>query len=102
MLSRNLTEESVVKLLRDTSGNTPAEIAAKNYPDSSSDKLSDPEWEMAQNIFRIMAKDAEVRVCEALSLILKENPYLPHDLPSSHASDFNTGFLPADILNGAV
>ena len=73
-------------------------IAAKIYPDSSSGNLSDLEWEMAQNIFHIMVKDAEVRVCEALSLIFKENPNLPHDLLNIHASDFNTGFLPADIL----
>ena len=94
MSSKNLTEEDVAKLLSDTSGDARAETAAKIAHDFSSGELSDHERKMAQDIFRIMVKDAEVRVREALSLNLKENPDLPHDVAISLAKDVDSVSLP--------
>lgn len=94
MPSKNLTEEDVAKLLNDSSGTARAETAAKIAHDFSSGDLSDHEREMAQDIFRIMVKDAEVRVREALSLNLKENPSLPHDVAISLARDVDSVSLP--------
>jgi uncharacterized protein (DUF2336 family) len=94
MPSKNLTEEDVANLLNDSSGASRAETAAKIAHNFSSGELSDHEREMAQDIFRIMVKDAEVRVREALSLNLKENPNLPHDVAVSLARDVESVSLP--------
>ena len=49
---------------------------------------------MAEDIFRIMGKDTEVRVREALSQNLKENPNVPHDIAVSLAKDVDSVSLP--------
>ena len=94
MSSKNLTEDDVAKLLNDSSGTARAETAAKIARDFSTGDLSDQERLMAQEIFRIMVKDAEVRVREALSQNLKENSNLPHDVAVSLAKDVDSVSLP--------
>ncbi len=49
---------------------------------------------MAEQIFRIMVKDAEVRVREALAINLKENPNVPHDVAVTLAKDVDQVALP--------
>ncbi len=103
MASKGLTEEDLAKLLSDPSGDTRAETAAKIAQDFGAGDLSDKEREMAQDIFRIMVKDAEVRVREALSQNLKENPNVPHDVAVSLAKDVDSVSLPvlqfSDVLS---
>lgn len=105
MSGQNLTEEDLAKLLNDPSGTTRAETAAKLAQNFDEGDLSDKEREMAEDIFRIMVKDAEVRVREALSQNLKENPSVPHDVAVSLAKDVDSVSLPvlkfSDVLSDA-
>ena len=80
MTNARLTEGDVRKLLSDPSAVTRAETAAKLAIQFDQGDLSPSERAMAEQIFRIMVKDAEVRVREALAVNLKENPNLPHDV----------------------
>jgi uncharacterized protein (DUF2336 family) len=105
MPSKGLTEEDLAKLLNDPSGDTRAETAAKIAQNFGENNLSDKEREMAQDIFRIMVKDAEVRVREALAQNLKENPDVPHDVAVSLAKDVVSVSLPvlqfSEVLSDA-
>lgn len=94
MAENRLTEDDVHKLLSDPSGETRAETAAKLAMQFDHDKLSVSERTMAEQIFRIMVKDAEVRVREALSVNLKENPNVPHDVAVTLAKDVDCVALP--------
>ncbi|MCW8860832.1 MAG: DUF2336 domain-containing protein [Rhodospirillales bacterium] len=102
MTRKELSKEDVQKLLHDPSGE--ARIATATKLASEFDgTLSASERALAEEIFRIMVKDAEVRVREALALNLKENPNLPHDVAVSLANDVDSVALPvlqfSDILS---
>ena len=56
--------------------------------------LSAAETKLAHEIFKIMVRDAEVRVREALAANLKENPGIPHDVALSLANDVDSVSLP--------
>lgn len=87
-----LNEEDVAKLLANPSADIRAEIAEKIAGQHPS--LSDQQRKLAEDIFRLMVKDAEVRVREALSRQLKENPSVPHDVAASLARDVESVSLP--------
>jgi len=89
-----LTEADVKKLLEDQSPGTRAETAAKIAQQFGSGSISEAERTQAEEIFRLMVKDAEVRVREALSINLKENPNVPHDIAMTLAGDVNSVALP--------
>ena len=94
MTRPTLSEEDVQRLLSDRSADTRAETAAKIASQFGTDGLSAKERELAQEIFRVMVKDAEVRVREALAQNLKENPGVPHDVALSLAEDVDSVSLP--------
>lgn len=94
MLKQSLTEEDVARLLDDQSEGARAETAAKIARDFGTESLTESERNMAKEIFRLMVKDAEVRVREALALNLKDNPLLPHDVAVSLAEDVDSVALP--------
>ncbi|MBC8338104.1 MAG: DUF2336 domain-containing protein [Rhodospirillales bacterium] len=94
MTENKLTQEDVTKLLSDPSGDTRAETAAKIANGFSAGALSDTERKLAEEIFHVMVKDAEVRVREALAQNLKENPNIPHDVAVSLARDVAQVALP--------
>jgi len=87
-----LNEEDVAKLLANPSADIRAEIAEKIAGQHPS--LSAQQRKLAEDIFRLMVKDAEVRVREALSRQLKENPTVPHDVAASLARDVESVSLP--------
>ncbi len=89
-----LTEKDVARLLADPSGSARAETAAKIAADFTTQTLTAGERKMAEEIFRLMLKDAEVRVREALSVNLKETPLLPHDVALALAKDVESVALP--------
>jgi len=103
MTESRLTESDVSKLLADPSADNRAETAAKLALQFDQGNLSSSERAMAEQIFRIMVKDAEVRVREALSINLKENPNVPHDVAVTLAKDVDQVALPvlqfSDILS---
>ncbi|MDV7339136.1 DUF2336 domain-containing protein [Terasakiella sp. A23] len=97
-----LTEADVSKLLSNPSGEVRAETAAKIAGEFGVG-LSESEQSIAEEIFRMMVKDAEVRVREALSENLKDNPSLPNDVAMSLAADVESVALPvlkfSDVLS---
>lgn len=94
MTGNKLSEQDVNRLLADPSGEARAEMAAKIAADFDAGELTGSERKMAEDIFRLMVKDAEVRVREALSQNLKENPTVPHDVAMSLARDVDSVALP--------
>ncbi|NVK20465.1 MAG: DUF2336 domain-containing protein [Methylocystaceae bacterium] len=91
---QELTQEDVSKLLSNPSGEVRAETAAKIAKGFEEGGLSETERALAEEIFRLMVKDAEVRVREALSENLKDNPSLPNDVALSLAADVESVSLP--------
>lgn len=89
-----LTEEDVSKLLKNPSGDVRAETAAKLAREFDSSKLGERERTLAEEIFRLMVRDAEVRVRESLSEHLKANPMVPHDVAIALAKDVSSVSLP--------
>ncbi len=94
MTTGPLSNEDVAKLLSDPSPNARMEAATKIATDFNRDSLSDKERGIAEDIFRIMLNDAEVRVREALAVNLKENVALPHDVALALANDVSSVSLP--------
>ncbi len=94
MTNKKLTKEDVSKLLSDPSTETRVEMAAKVAGDFDAKALSENERRLAEEIFQVMVKDAEVRVREALAQNLKENTGVPHDVALSLAKDVETVALP--------
>jgi uncharacterized protein (DUF2336 family) len=86
--------DDVNRLAQDPSPATRAGTAAKLAQQFNTASFSPAELKLAEQIFRIMARDAEVRVREALSLNLKHNPLLPHDVAVALAKDVDSVALP--------
>jgi uncharacterized protein (DUF2336 family) len=91
-VDQKLNEDDVKRLLSNPTGDVRAEIADKIA--SQHEGLSDGERKLAEDIFRLMVRDAEVRVREALARQLKENPTVPHDLALALARDVEDVSLP--------
>ncbi len=95
-----LNEDDIARLMSNPSADTRAELAGKIA--SQHVDLSPSERAMAEDIFRLMAKDAEVRVRKALAYQLKENSQIPHDLALVLAKDVAEVSLPmlefSDVL----
>jgi uncharacterized protein (DUF2336 family) len=94
MKPMKLTEDDVKSLLTNPSGEQRAKTAAKIAASFDPEGLSDEERQLAEDIFLIMVKDAEVRVREALTENLKENPSVPHEVALSLARDVDQVALP--------
>jgi uncharacterized protein (DUF2336 family) len=89
-----LTEQDVSKLLSNPSGEVRAETAAKIASEFDKGGLSVSERQIAEEIFSLMVRDAEVRVREALSENLKDNASIPHEVATSLAADVESVALP--------
>jgi uncharacterized protein (DUF2336 family) len=61
--------------------------AARQVAGSLDERLTDKEREIAEEIFRLMLRDAEVKVRNALSDSLKDNQLVPHDVALGLAQD---------------
>lgn len=94
MTRQTLSERDVAKLLDNPSGTARIEMAAKIGAEFGEGVLTDKERALAAEIFRIMVKDAEVRVREALSQTLKDSPLVPKDVALSLANDVDSVALP--------
>jgi len=77
----------VTKLLQDPSPEHRALAAAKVSKAFSSNLMGEKERAIAEDIFRAMVRDAEIRVRAALSQSLKANASIPHDVAVSLAKD---------------
>ena len=87
MSDKKLTSADVARLLQDPNEENRADAAVKVADTFASADLSDTERAIAKDIFRAMVRDAAVRVRQALSESLKENPDVPHDVARSLAKD---------------
>ena len=102
-MSDSLNEEDVARLLANPDADARTEIAGKialQHP-----ALSAEQRKLAEDIFRLMVRDAEVRVRQALSRQLKENQFVPHDVAMSLAKDVEDVSLPmlefSEVLSDA-
>jgi uncharacterized protein (DUF2336 family) len=97
-----LSMDDVNRLTQDPSPVARAGTAIKLAQQFNSTNFSPIELKLAEEIFRVMARDAEVRVREALSAHLKHNPLLPHDVAVALAKDVDSVALPvlsvSDVL----
>jgi len=89
-----LSLEDVNRLVRDPSPATRAGTVEKLAAHFNPNDLSPSELKLAEDIVRLMVKDAEVRVREALSASLKHNLLLPHDVAVALARDVDSVALP--------
>jgi len=89
-----LSTADVKRLIADPSPSARADTSAKVADHFSDGALSDAERKIAEDIFRALATDVEVRVREALSTHLKNSPDLPHDVALALARDVDSVALP--------
>lgn len=89
-----LSVEDVRNLLSDPSTENRALTASKVATAFSSGGLSERERELAEEIFRIMARDVEQKVRAALSQSIRLSPDLPHDVAVTLANDIAAVALP--------
>lgn len=98
-----LSSADVAKLLQDPNSDNRAVAAEKVASTFSAPGLTDTERAIAEDIFRVMLKDAAVRVREALSDSLKDSPLVPHDVAIGLAKDVESVSIPmiesSQVLN---
>lgn len=82
-----LTDQDVQLLLSDPSAENRASAAAKVASEFGTGSLSESERMIAEDIFKVMVRDAEERVRLALSAHLKSAANVPNDIAKSLATD---------------
>lgn len=99
----HLTREDVDQLLSDPSPDTRAGLAGKVANQMDASRLTNDERRLAEDIVRLMARDASTIVREALAVNLKTSSNLPHDVALALARDIDTVALPilefSSVLN---
>jgi uncharacterized protein (DUF2336 family) len=92
-MTSSLSQADVAKLLAEPSPHVRAEVAGKLAQELDS-PLSEAELQLAQDIVRVMAKDVEATVRQALSQSLRKAARLPHDVALKLANDIESVALP--------
>lgn len=93
-MSDKLSTADIERLLNDPSVDTRTETARKIADGYGQGGLSNDERTIAEDIFRVMVRDAEVRVREALAVNLKACEFLPHEVAKTLADDVDQVALP--------
>ena len=94
VVGQHLSATDVQKLMADPSAETRVETSAKIADQFTAGELTESERKIAEDIFRVLLKDAEVRVREALSVHLKSSRDMPHDVAIALAKDVDSVALP--------
>ena len=94
IVRQHLSATDVKKLMVNPSAETRVETSAKIADQFTSGELTKSERKIAEDIFRVLLKDAEVRVREALSVHLKSSRDMPHDVAIALAKDVDSVALP--------
>ncbi len=89
-----LTQDVVERLLNDPSPLARAETAAKVSAVFAQHDLRPSERALAEEVFRIMLHDTDVRVRRALSENLKDNPEVPREVALGLARDVDEVSVP--------
>jgi len=92
--TERLSSQDVARLLADPSEANRAQMAAKIAINFDRQRLSPSERQLAEDIIRVMARDAVVRVRQSLAENLKHSPHLPRDLALQLARDVEAVSLP--------
>jgi uncharacterized protein (DUF2336 family) len=90
----SLSQSDIDRLLAEPSARVRADVARKLAGEIDNPQLTQSELEMAQDIVRVMAKDAEMAVRRALSQNLRGAKRLPHDVAVRLANDVEAVALP--------
>ncbi len=90
----SLSKADVDRLLRDPSIDTRAVVATKVAQQVGRGALSDEERSIAEDIVRVLTRDAAIRVRQALADQLKESRSVPHDVAVALANDVDSVSLP--------
>jgi uncharacterized protein (DUF2336 family) len=93
-MAQLLTAADVQRLIANPNGAARAETAAKVAEAFELGSLSPAERQLAEQIFRVMVQDVEVKVRESLSSHLKSSANLPHDIALKMAKDVERVALP--------
>lgn len=93
-MATHLSNDDVVRLLKEPSPHVRSEIAGKLAQEIDSPRLTESEFNLAQEIVRLMAKDVEVVVRQALAQSLRHAVKLPHDVALKLANDVEQVALP--------
>lgn len=89
-----LTATDVERLLRDDSPDSRISVLEKVSTSYNAANFAAREREVAEQIFRLLMKDAAIRVRETLAERIKENGEIPRDIVLHMASDVNSVALP--------
>lgn len=89
-----LTSDEVRQLIEDKSPDSRAEISGRIASAYSNISLSENERKIAEQIFRLLVRDAEVKVRGSLAQNLKESAVIPRDIVMSMVSDVAEVSLP--------
>ncbi|WP_343564992.1 DUF2336 domain-containing protein [Kiloniella sp. b19] len=90
----SLSASDVAKLLSDPSADNRVETTKKIATHFDEHRFSEAEREIAEDIFRALVKDAEVRVREAIAVNLQNSTDLPRDVAVALAKDVDSVSLP--------
>lgn len=82
-----LSEQDVHRLLTETTGDSRADVVEKIAANYNHGEFSDRELPVAEQIFRLLAKDGALSVRSVLSELLKQNTILPRDVALTLAHD---------------
>lgn len=93
-MRQTLSQDDVLRLLKDPSGENRKEAAVKIASTYSAEDLTAEERTIAEDILRAMAQDVETSVRAALSENLKEYAGLSHDIALTMANDVDSVALP--------
>ncbi|MDA1326240.1 MAG: DUF2336 domain-containing protein [Proteobacteria bacterium] len=93
-MRQTLSQNDVLRLLKDPSGENRKEAAIKIASTYSAEDLTAGERAIAEDILRAMARDVETSVRVALSENLKEYAGLSHDIALIMANDVDKVALP--------
>ncbi len=93
-MSEKLSIADVKKLLKDPSIDNRSQTAQKVAAGYGDGALSERERTIAEDIFKVMVRDVEVRVREALSVNLRNCTHLSHDIARALAEDVDSVALP--------
>ncbi len=90
----SLSKADVARLLADPSPKIRAQTVRKIAGQFEASRLSESERQIAEDIFRAVMQDVQVRVREALSAQIKASPDVPHDIALALAKDVESVALP--------
>jgi uncharacterized protein (DUF2336 family) len=94
IMSNTLSKADVDRLLKDPSIDTRVDVAAKVAKNVGTATLTPEERAIAEDIVRVLTRDAAIRVRQALAEQLKESRSVPHDVAVALARDVDAVSLP--------